>query len=625
MLVNSGPLLSPETPRTPHSSNPEDKDVGFLGSTAFNAVFSDNQEHIPSHNIRDADASNGSIQLHEQITASWRRSQRPCNLDATFVLELLKDTPHLDKIVEAWLPSERVYSMIGPWVQDCQNSIRKDLFDKYDLTRNTALETVIDLLNAKTEIPVKLPADVRFRDFASYYTGKNLRWEAIGVFLTTCGFSLFALPCDGAEMTFIGNSEQDKQRLMHRLLEGSDICVAFCNEAVSGTDLGLWLMLENLIYATQVLGDAHYSIWRKLGDISTAVFARGLHAHRGALDEPFWLREVRRRGLAFAYGADKMLSTFVGRPPRISKRYCSIEVPLDLEYAELALEGDQLADVRSKLDATGWSLHIASAGERASAYIRPLLLGAFIREEVLELCLGPMPENLKEKAQSLIRQSKELFASLPLSLQHRPDLWEMHDSSPRFQAVSAYLDNIYNEFLLRRMLVRRLNDDPTELILLAHDILVAVIEARNIRGAFQAGAGMPWIIVLYGLPAAGVLALELLQLNVRAVSHSRIKQNLCVFISYLKWAHIPGDGNYILADRGRKSLQHILDKVLSTDPLEPRLQEQSRTEPIAISSGPEPAGLTDDLGVLDFSWLDAGHFDQEFWESLNSIDPGTVT
>lgn len=172
------------------------------------------------------------------------------------------------------------------------------------------------------------------------------------------------------------------------------------------------------------------------------------------------------------------------------------------------------------------------------------------------------------------------------------------------------------------MLVRRLHDDPTELMLLAHEILEAVVEMRNIRSVLQSSACMPWNVVLYGLPSSGVLALELLQLNVGAVSHARIKQNLCVFISYLKWAHVPGDGNYTLAERGRRTLQHILDKVLATESPEPQVQPALG---VADSSTLDPVGVMDDLGVFDFSWLDAGHFDQDFWDSLNSMEGGTVS
>lgn len=164
--------------------------------------------------------------------------------------------------------------------------------------------------------------------------------------------------------------------------------------------------------------------------------------------------------------------------------------------------------------------------------------------------------------------------------------------------------------MIRRVLVRHARDNPTELVLIAHNILEAVIEARNLRGLVQSGAGVPWVIVLYGLPAAGVLALELLQLNVQAVSHAKIKQNLCVFISFLKWVHIPGEGNYALALRGCETLQHIMDKVLAAD---------SHVSAVADASEPNAVGLGDDLGVFDFSWLDQGHFDQNLWDGLNSI------
>ncbi|KAI1630030.1 hypothetical protein EDD37DRAFT_604894 [Exophiala viscosa] len=591
--VDSGVLLShtsvdSEVP--PPRIRTADNDVGFLGSTAFNAVFSDNQEHIPAPSTTDVDTSTDAGRLHEQITASWRSTQRRSNGNATFVLELLKDIPHLEKIIDRWPSAEREYSILEPWTEDCQKSIRQDLFEKFDFTRKSEWVKVIDLLNANTDAPLRFPANIRFRDFTSYYMGNNIRWETIGVFLIMCGLSLFNVYCDAEESELVGHLAQDKQRLMFRLLEASDICVSFCNDAVPGTDLGFWLMLENCIYASQVLGDAHYSVWRRLGDISTAVFAHGLHESRETADEPFWLKEVRRRGLGYAYAMDKILSTFVGRPPRISKRYCNIKVHLDLEYSELALEGDELAKACSKLGATGWSSRTGPTKESLSAFIRAFVLGAFIREDTLELCLNPAQDDLREKAQSVIRKSKEMYASFPPWLQFSSEMWDTHDSRPSYQAVKQYLDTIYNEFMLRRMLVRRLHDDPTELILLAHEILIAVLEVRNIRGVTQSGAG--------------VLALELLQLNVRVVSHARIKQNLCVFVSYLRWFHAPGDGNYTLADRGRKMLQHILDKVLAT------------------SERPEPQvqpGAMDDLGVLDFSWLDAGHFDQEFWDSLNPI------
>jgi hypothetical protein len=631
-IVQATTILTPEANPDPATTSTRkddtdsgDEDVGFLGSTAFNAVFTENQEHIASFSRAVEDEACGrNVQLHEQITASRKIAQPRGTRDALFVLEVLKDFPHLEKIIRRWHRADMWCCLVGPWVKDCQNSVGRHLFEKYHLSISDAAraQAAADMLHANTQTPMKMPKDVRYRDFVGYYTGGNIRWEAVGVFLLACGFSLNVLSCDEEELDFIGHLEIDKQRLMHRLLEASDTCVSFCDQALHNTDLSFWLMIENATYASQVLGDAHYTVWRKFGDLSTVIFARGLHAVRENPSDSFWLKEMRRRGVAYAYSLDKTISTFVGRPPRISKRYCSVQVPLDLEHDELALEGDELAEACAKLDSAGWNTRPRSSRDRVCSYHRLWIRAALLREDVLELCLGPPQENLREKTKNLITQCKELYESTPVLLKHSPEMLLPYSSERTFQIVREYLDSTYNEFMLERMLVRRLEENPTKLVVLSHQILAAVIEATSMRGALPTGACLSWIIVLHGVPAAAVLALELLQLNVQAVSHARIKQDLCVFISYLNTVHVPGEGNYILAEQCRKTLQHIMDKVLATEPPRSEQPVQQRVE--ALASGHHTTGITEDLGVYDFSWLDAAHFDHDFWDSLNSMEQASM-
>jgi hypothetical protein len=600
-----------------------------LGSTAFNAVFTENQEHLASFSraAPDGGTRNQNIQLHEQITASRKTAQEQLRStgDALLVLEVLKDFLHLERLIKRWRCAEELSGVVGPWLKDCHNSVRRDLYDKYTLSvHNPArAEAAIEMLHANTKSPLKMPRDVRFCDFASYYTGDNLRWEAVGVFLLASSYCLVILPCDDDVLHFLGHSEVDKQGLMHRLLQALDACISFCDQADHSTDLSFWLMIENTTYASQVLGDSHYNVWRKLGDLSTVIFARGLHTIRENSSERFWLTEMRRRGVACAYGLDKTLSTFVGRPPRISRRYCNVHVPLDLEPDELALEGLELDEARAKLDSEGWNTSPRGPKDRFTSYDRIRCRAAMLREDVLELCLGPPQDKLREKAQELISASKKLYSSIPPALRHSPDALSPYSSERTFEIAREYLDNLYNEFMLERMLVRRLEENPTKLVVLSHQILTAVIEAKNMRAALPTAVCLSWIIVLQGIPAAAVLALELLQLNARGVSHARIKQDLCVFISYLKHVHVPGEGNYILAEQCRKTLQHIMDRVLAVDAPRQEQPSQQGAETLA-GSQQHTTGLIDDLGVYDFSWLDAAHFDHDFWDSLNSMELATV-
>lgn len=121
-------------------------------------------------------------------------------------------------------------------------------------------------------------------------------------------------------------------------------------------------------------------------------------------------------------------------------------------------------------------------------------------------------------------------------------------------------------------------------------------------------------VAIYGLPSAGVLALELLQQS-QARGHaskqfprSEVIQNLSVFVACLGSMHTEGDGNYQLCLQARRMLQRILDTVLS--PQEPAAPPNPQT--ILTPSSTEFGGD----GIYDFSWMDNAEFDADFWMNL---------
>lgn len=66
-----------------------------------------------------------------------------------------------------------------------------------------------------------------------------------------------------------------------------------------------------------------YHSWRKLGDVVSSLFALGYHEQLGhpSVTPPF-LRDLRFVAYSRTYSADKNCSIFLGRPPRMLKRYC---------------------------------------------------------------------------------------------------------------------------------------------------------------------------------------------------------------------------------------------------------------------------------------------------------------
>jgi hypothetical protein len=94
---------------------------------------------------------------------------------------------------------------------------------------------------------------------------------------------------------------------------------------------------------------------------------------------------------------DKMIATFVGRPPLINGRFCTLSAPLDLTDEVLIAGGDVLSKAISELDSAGWNtegkLHVVTP-------TRLRFQLAIIREETLEVVLGTHEQrNLIQKSE----------------------------------------------------------------------------------------------------------------------------------------------------------------------------------------------------------------------------------
>lgn len=103
-------------------------------------------------------------------------------------------------------------------------------------------------------------------------------------------------------------------------------------------------------------------------------------------EEPFFLRESRRRLYAAVYRSDKSLADFFGRPPMVLRRYSDRPPPLDIDD-EVAASDDQamVSEVVSKLDADGWA---SDNKMRPTSWIRLRLRLGHIKERFLEASLA---------------------------------------------------------------------------------------------------------------------------------------------------------------------------------------------------------------------------------------------
>lgn len=90
------------------------------------------------------------------------------------------------------------------------------------------------------------------------------------------------------------------------------------------------------------------------------------------------------------------MATFVGRPPLMNYRYCSLVPPLDLSDDVLVAGGDSLNKAISELDENGWETQ--NMKHRISSSRLRFFL-AVAREKTLDIALGaPEIHNLVSRS-----------------------------------------------------------------------------------------------------------------------------------------------------------------------------------------------------------------------------------
>ncbi|KAJ5399819.1 hypothetical protein N7465_010308 [Penicillium sp. CMV-2018d] len=430
------------------------------------------------------------------------------------------------------------------------------------------------------------------------------RWEAIGFILTLSGIYAAHTTADDPPFHGLGFSGTDHKNLGILATAGGDLCLQFCESVGVMSDPLGWLLLRHIHLLTLVCGDHDYRPRKRLGELSTLLFAMGYHQLDAGEHLPFFLVEGQKRLMVLAYSSDKELATFLGCPPLIAYRFCRIQLPLDLTSAEVVAHPVMREAAISKLDAKGWNTKEIIKGVTWS---RVALLLGHVRELVLEISLDCQNVQVQQRADEIISLSQEVRNDLPFYLQ-----WdERTETTLRLKStipVYIHLDLLYSNFLLQRILVKRSLAESETLVSLANQILKAMLA----QIAVSQRCGSPfselgWTIPYFGLPSAGILAIEVLRQtqnarpwpSERRFARSEVIQNLSNLASHIQYIILPQKGNYEICQQGRKVILYILDHVLAA----PADASTSSTSIRAVSNDLIPSDW------LNEEWLNDGtHF-----------------
>ncbi|KAI9926297.1 hypothetical protein MW887_004061 [Aspergillus wentii] len=547
------PSFSPR--RTPYP-NP-----GYLGSSSHVAIFnqiSPDRDHRSDEPCPDRPfQTEGDDVLIRQCADALR------HLLSTFPLD------ELTNLVSFWNAKGVNLALAEPFVKPCMDTMAGLLSTLSD--ENWHLIYARRWLQNSAR-PLRFSQTSTIDSFAAQFIHRNARWETVGIFFSAVSRATMDVPF----FPPLYSSEKQQYALRRLATKLSDQALEISLSLDCLNDLQLMLQYENFIVHSHVDGDQSYHSWRRLGDGIASIYALGYHENvESKPDTPPFLKTLRQAVAARLYSADKNVAIFLGRPPRMSKRFYHFELS-DWKFGRDAKP--------SYIAETYWSASCA-----------------LLKEDIMEISRDGKSNANIQKANIIQKQAKAQWQSLPPQFQLNGSLKQCHRSPFELDFIaSVRLNHLHVLFLLRLLLL----DSPAEpdvcIMEVAQQMLSLIVETILLRDQLvNSGTGLIWKVNYYGLPAAGIILLAMLRerdaLSTARISWTKTLQDLTVFVAEVEVGTIirPGDPNYALLSKATQTIQKFLDSVHS-------------------EMAPH-AGSADWTAVLG---QDAWDFEFAFWENL---------
>ncbi|KFY86638.1 hypothetical protein V500_07501 [Pseudogymnoascus sp. VKM F-4518 (FW-2643)] len=611
--VSRPPSPSPHHHRYP---NP-----GFLGSSSHSTIFS----HVSSraNNSNNASLRDDPGQMLPPYSAVNPPSDKATTEKGIYALsqvELLK-TSELKILVEVWLSKDVNLPFAGPFVSGCAQAVldmveRSTSLNPQSGESRTWVSECFDTLLKNSLTPIIFRRDSSVAEFVSQFYSDNVRWETLGIFFAAATRATLDLPF----FPQLYSTEEQRHKLITTLTRIGDCCLETCLGLDCLNDLQLVLQYENFIVHSQVYGDQSYHSWRRMGDLASSLFALGYHENIDEIPEvPNFVAQLRKAAFSRIYAADKNLAIFLGRPPRIIKTYCFFQLPSnipglwDTDSTTASTAGGLLPhDIHTNPYDLGRADQINyTADTRWSA------MCASVKEEILELFRDRDPHHQAENASIIRSRAEEQWQTLPPHFKLMTSLKDCHlGPFERDFLVGTRLDHLHILFLLCLVSLRHISEPDDSLLKVAVEMLSLVVETIVLRERLvNSGTCLIWKVALYGLPAAGIISLALLNpssgKSIRPLLRSKMLQDLSVLVAEVRTGAFiqAGEPNFALFSRATQTIQILLNIMMGGE-LAPKLPEAEPT--------PLPQHLNSDP-IEDWDpWIsnDPWEFEIDFWANL---------
>ncbi|KAF6818327.1 fungal specific transcription factor [Colletotrichum sojae] len=545
--------------------------IGYLGFTSFCSIYEETR-----HNLNRLQAS-GATPISEIGTTAY------CGLECSppltpqaleTCLTILRNIPDRESGLKLY---DSHHSPSDGWIRPAGRRILESIYETFPSHFNgptppsdaelTALARTIcantaKCINDEESDPEKWMAQ---------FSGPNLRWESLGVL-----FVYWELAA-----RYLGPYRPDVGMQFSSVDEGTKVvmkyryCICACMELTKaagsgGNTLLLFMTNKRTVIESLFSGDASFACWQMHSE--TVALSTFLGYHDEGTTVPYVPNigcEIKRKVFSYLFYMDKVLASFSGRPPLMSRRYARTPLPLDLKDEYLLSDKATLARHVANLDENGWNTEGAL---NSATFIRARVLLARIRDELFEIALGHGPVIPVETLLEIKDRELRTMAELPqVILFKEEDMQDRKmDVSVLYVRLIVRLEHLQNMFFIERLLAKRGHDDGALLAVSYEMVSTTLMFWTNMDRLSVMNGDFEWLVMAYAAPGGGILCLELLKPTLRGGNHpqnpkvtrSSIIQKLSLLVGFLDWVSPTAPNGDLCADC-KVIIQHVLDQALN--------------------------------------------------------------
>lgn len=160
----------------------------------------------------------------------------------------------IEQLIREYYDASQSAIVPAPLILNTLRPIR-EMWETYTFSRdlNGDISGLVTRVIQNTTKPFNVSAALEGGAFHTLFTGDSTRLEILGILYGIAGLaSLFGL----ATNRFAGLERSSRAGFAQKMLEATDVILQVCKMVTPVNDLTVWMLYENLLLTTLVLGDS---------------------------------------------------------------------------------------------------------------------------------------------------------------------------------------------------------------------------------------------------------------------------------------------------------------------------------------------------------------------------------